>query len=228
MTSESKSVLRKLQRIPTRFWVYGIALALAVVTVSYVRIRREAVERLHRAITRNDLEQVKSCLKWVEIDAMSSGKVRYTPLIAAISHSSNGDETIVWYLLENGADWRKPDSNDYTPLHRAIHYGSVNIVKTLIDKGADVDSDAGGRCPIITSAVRRGNLEVVRLLVENGANVNATDQMGHTALFYLVNFPDSRNCSIIAEYLRKHGAEEPEIASWLRRETRNPVDGTDP
>ncbi|OUM70599.1 hypothetical protein PIROE2DRAFT_33417, partial [Piromyces sp. E2] len=115
------------------------------------------------------------------------------PLINAIK---TDNESIVKYLIENGADVNinypvnKCDcscSYDYaTPLIIAIKTENEPIVKYLIEHGADVNYfDTSISCgygyycinynnikiPLI-NAIETGNESIVKYLIENGADVN--------------------------------------------------------
>lgn len=69
-----------------------------------------------------------------------------------------------------------------TPLHRAVSYGCLPIVKVLIAAGADLEAeDYLGRTPLLVAS-NDGRLLIVKALVAAGADVNAKDDRGYTAL----------------------------------------------
>jgi ankyrin repeat protein len=66
-------------------------------------------------------------------------------LTASEDHGGN----IIHGLLENGADFRVKDSDDWTPLHKAAESGRETVVRLLLGKGADVSAKENiGRTPL--------------------------------------------------------------------------------
>jgi ankyrin repeat protein len=51
-----------------------------------------------------------------------------------------GHNDIAALLIKNGADVNNRDMCNTTPLHKAAHYGTVEILKLLIAKGAKIDA----------------------------------------------------------------------------------------
>ncbi|ORX85055.1 ankyrin, partial [Anaeromyces robustus] len=56
-----------------------------------------------------------------------------TPLIAACT---KGNEKIVKYLIDHGADVNKKNMNNRTPLIMAFEHGNKSIIKYLVEHGA--------------------------------------------------------------------------------------------
>ncbi|ORX85834.1 ankyrin, partial [Anaeromyces robustus] len=54
---------------------------------------------------------------------------------------SSGNEDLVKYLIEHGADINKENRGGETPLFLACRSGNKNLVKYLIDLGADINKE---------------------------------------------------------------------------------------
>lgn len=95
-----------------------------------------------------------------------------------------GNEEIVQYLLNRGADPNYIDYLEITPLMHASTSGSVSIVQILLKCGVDLErKDHSGKTALNRAAGRWGSKEIVQLLLENGADINSEDNSGHSALF---------------------------------------------
>ncbi len=74
------------------------------------------------------------------------------------------------------------NSNDFSPLHLAAHYGRIDIMNTLLDKGAEIEAPATFQnTPYITAAAG-GQVEAAQLLVERGAKTDSLNSMGQAPL----------------------------------------------
>lgn len=95
----------------------------------------------------------------------------------------NNDAETVIKLIEESPDLvNSKDDNDFTPLHWAVKFDSLEAGKALIDGGADVNikSEYNGVAPIH----RVMSLEMAMMLVDGGADVNITDDMLYTPLHF--------------------------------------------
>ena len=100
--------------------------------------------------------------------------------------ATSGDLEYFTTIVSLGFDINSLDSDEYTPLHRAIEYGCVSIAKYLIsqpnchcetltkDKNTTLLLDAAGEL---------GDLSLVQSLVERGVDVNIEDKYGNTPLY---------------------------------------------
>lgn len=72
------------------------------------------------------------------VNEPSKGKSSATPLFWALHSKSNDMQIldVIKLLVESGADLNARDESGYTPLHWAVIYRKVDIVKYLISKGA--------------------------------------------------------------------------------------------
>ena len=84
-------------------------------------------------------------------------------------------------LLQAGATQLR-DISGQTPLHRASHFGDLDVVLHLLDGGAQEDApDINGHTPLHVAA-HCGHVDVARELVRRGANVRGRDVAGQTPI----------------------------------------------
>ena len=106
---------------------------------------------------------------------------RSTPLHEATSF---GSLAVVEVLLAAGADWRKEDDDDRTPLHRAARYNeNPAVIETLLAAGADLEArDDESRTPLYSAAQYNENPAVIEALLAAGADLEARNEDGDTLL----------------------------------------------
>lgn len=92
-----------------------------------------------------------------------------TPLIAAIAL---GDEELVKFMLQRGADREARCADDTTPLMHAVIHGSESISELLLNSGAQVDGTTAGWTPL-HKAIDISSLGMAKLLITHGANLEA-------------------------------------------------------
>ena len=81
----------------------------------------------------------------------------------------SGNEDIVDYIVQLGAEVNAPDKQNRTPLHYAVEYCTWRSVNLLISKGAKVNErDNNGTVPL-SAAMKLGKKEVETLLLKKGA-----------------------------------------------------------
>ena len=140
---------------------------------------------LHCAIEQNF--DALSCLitHGADINAVTNEKC--TPLMIACKHNN---DSVVNFLLENGADVALRDNNGETALHYVWNRSgsSAKILSSLIKYGVDINTRRNN--PInethLMNASHCSAVTTVSLLIEHGASVNLQDQCGNTALHYAV------------------------------------------
>ena len=79
------------------------------------------------------------------------------------------------FLAKKGSvDFNIKDSKGWSPIHRAIVTGHVEIMKLLIykSKGADLNTSSCSEHTPLTCAILKENLEIVEELIKSGADVD--------------------------------------------------------
>jgi len=133
-----------------------------------------------------------------------------TPLSYACK---NGNETVVKYLIELGANIHKEykhkranfheeDKSGGTLLHMVCDRGYLNLVKYLIEQGADINKrivyNGWYNVSPLYISCRSGHEDIVKYLIEHGANINN----GEDHLF--IDYKNGNEN--IAKCLVEHGA----------------------
>ena len=126
---------------------------------------------LHQAAEYGELERVH-VEQGEDKNKISFG---FTPLYAA---SHNGHLTVVQYLVEQGADMEKDDSDGWTPLTIACFEGHLDVVRYLLEQGANRDKANKRYTTPLHLAAGEGHLEVTKLLMVYGADLNARNKTG--------------------------------------------------
>ncbi|MBT7166502.1 MAG: hypothetical protein HN904_27210, partial [Victivallales bacterium] len=90
-------------------------------------------------------------------------------------------------FAENGADFKRQDSQGNTFLHKALCYPYADplLIPILLANGADPNTpDSRGEAPLRKAVDMHDPqaAEVVKLLIDHGADVNAKDSKGYTPL----------------------------------------------
>ena len=117
--------------------------------------------------------------------------------------AARGEDQMVKYLVENGADWNVGEDicGWYVLLH-AVNNCSFEAVNCLIDNGVDVNKVGSNGWTPLLAASRKGSFEIVKYLVENGANVNYRNEKRATIL---QNAIQSGSLAVV-QYLFEQGA----------------------
>ncbi|UKZ76961.1 hypothetical protein TrVFT333_004677 [Trichoderma virens FT-333] len=108
-------------------------------------------------------------LDGVCIDACMANN-KHTPLTQAINE---GDDDIVDWLIEKGANLDNCNGHGKTPLIAAIESGNKAIIQLLVDKGAGLDFQGNdGYTPLIF-ATKQNRQDIMELLISKGAKLEA-------------------------------------------------------
>ncbi len=87
------------------------------------------------------------------------------------------------FLLEKGADANALDSNDASPLNRAVKAGDAELIAPLLAKNVNVNArDKSGQTPIFSLMTKESDLKLVGTLIEKGANLNLRPSSGGSPL----------------------------------------------
>jgi hypothetical protein len=155
------------------------------------------ITRLHCAAGKGDIKSVERELEaGVNVDVR--GSKAQTPLQVAIE---KGHETIVFLLIEKGADIASKDIYGVTLLHGVARCRDIRVAKYLVENGLDVNAIGPNKYRPIHWCLRREN--ILKLLIENGADINVKDFRGCTPLHHAVG---QRNICAI-EILIAEGAD---------------------
>ena len=115
--------------------------------------------------------------------------------------SRHGQNAVVKFLIELGADKDSQDVSTDTPLMAASAKGHGETVKLLIDEGADKDKQdfrGFGHTALILAA-QCGQPNVVKLLIDEGADKNKQDKTGNTALISAASLNHLRCVKILID-----------------------------
>ncbi|KAL8853706.1 MAG: hypothetical protein Q9221_001517 [Calogaya cf. arnoldii] len=149
------------------------------------------------------------------------------PLQAVCDH---GNEEVVRFLLENGADPNTTGGNswlghDHTPLHMAAYRGDIAIVKLLLQRGADPNIQGGDLGNALMAAIFNahrgrssdGNLALVEMLLQSGAR--AEEEWNILPKIQDLNFTYSSERKIPL-----NERFDPPLAEWIKSKTYDETD----
>ncbi|XP_053798190.1 ankyrin repeat domain-containing protein 26 isoform X2 [Vidua chalybeata] len=160
-------------------------------------LRQKDLGKLHRAAASGDLAQVRQGLRKYSIDGRD--KAERTALHLACA---NGHVDVVTFLVENKCKLNLFDSDNRSPLMKAVQCQQEKCAAILLEHGADPNlADADGNTALHL-AVLSGYTTVAGLLLQHDANIDAQNKEGCTPLFLAV----SEHHEEIMEFLLKKGA----------------------
>jgi ankyrin repeat protein len=123
------------------------------------------------------------------------GVHKITPLMKACHH---GEQEIVQYLLDKGANVNAADDQGDTALYTAVLARRVEIVRVLISRGAKVNMrNLRGLTPI-ASAAWAGSTQIVKILADAGADLRA-ETHGLTPLMLAASAGDIETIQLLVK-----------------------------
>jgi hypothetical protein len=168
-SGEDMSAIKKTARIAyytTTVLIYSL----------FIGCTASGATPLESASASGDLKKVKSLIsQGTDVNAVDEDTTWVkTPLFAA---AERGQDEVVAYLLEHGADVTITSAALATPLRAAAYKGHAKTVNLLLAHGAnpDKDTDSSGRTPMIWAilAARGGNtssyINIIKALHTAGA-----------------------------------------------------------
>ncbi len=164
------------------------------------------------AAAEGNLTKVKAILAAKPDQISTSDKDGWTALHYA---ANSGQSPMVEFLLSKGVDvnsktcekqslFKPEEESGWTVLHMAANVGNDKLVKILLAKGADVNARTSHNHTPLHMACIDGRKSTIELLLAKGADVKIIDSKGCTPLKYLI----IKKYDDLADFLRKHGAEE--------------------
>jgi ankyrin repeat protein len=120
------------------------------------------------------------------------------PLIQA---ASNGEESRVQKLLQDGADVSTQAGDRETALHRAAQGGYNTIVITLLDSGAQLEAKSRTGATALHKAAAFGRVDVTKTLLREGADFTTVSKT-YTALHIAAMFGELGVMNLLLNAMR--------------------------
>jgi hypothetical protein len=118
--------------------------------------------------------------------------------------AKDGDLAKVQELLKKDPGLATSRERGSTPLHKAVVFHHMEVVKALLAGGADVNALDNGKMTPLHYAAVDGLTEIAQFLIDNGANVNARQRSGLTPLQMALMEKHKET----AEVIKKHGGKK--------------------
>ncbi|KAF7555470.1 hypothetical protein G7Z17_g2155 [Cylindrodendrum hubeiense] len=129
----------------------------------------------------------------------------WSPLHAAVKRSLVKDASLLWLMLENGADVNTKTNKGLTALHLAATEDDIPVAWVLLTKHANINARNKGGMTALHLASRFGHSQFVRFLLHMGADATVVDKSNKTALHWaiteLVEEYESQQHQAITKYL---------------------------
>ena len=114
--------------------------------------------------------------------------------------ASHGNDDVVRFLLERGADLKSEGGAGCTALQAAVKAGTLETVKLLLAAGANLRQQTDGLAPILQYACKQGHDAVADLLVWHCFNVEISAKWSPWPIRFL---PTKTNHSVVRDIIQK-------------------------
>ncbi|GAM19071.1 hypothetical protein SAMD00019534_022460 [Acytostelium subglobosum LB1] len=94
------------------------------------------------------------------------------------------EASIVYRLVEAGADVHKLDKRGYNALMHAAQYNNINAVRYLVERGANLHSTDSMGHTALHWACYQGHASMGRYFIFKGVDINCIDDQGRTPLHW--------------------------------------------
>jgi ankyrin repeat protein len=133
------------------------------------------LEFIDSYVEKNDFDGINILTKSYGIDCFDSYKRTFLILAA-----SKGNESVLNYLIEKGADIDFQDKNGYCALHFAAQNKEIRITEILLNRGANPNlKDLHGNAPIWTAIMNsREEFDIVKMLLKKNADIETKNKHG--------------------------------------------------
>lgn len=140
------------------------------VNVNFARHSHFDSRPLHFAIMYENIEMAELILKnGADVNVLSRDDIKTPLLIVTSGHYFDKDEdkkvALCKLLLDYGADLKKLDKNNDSPLNYAVKKGQNKVAKLFLERGVCVDAKA------FKIAIEKGNVPLIELFLASGSKV---------------------------------------------------------
>lgn len=150
---------------------------------SVLPVQTDGWNSLHRAVTSQDLEKVKTLFAERDLSTLidAGDEHRRTPLHSSILLRC---PKIARLLLENGASLCLSDYRRMTPLHYAAKVGDTETAEELLTRNVDIGARNKHDNTPLHIAARFGHVTMVQLLLQYNADIYVVNARKQTPLHY--------------------------------------------
>lgn len=135
---------------------------------------------LFEAVKQHNFSIIEACLENPAIINGQDGDGREGSALHVAARI--GDDRVVQFLLERGANIEAQNYFKETALHIAAKEGHDNVVRLLLKWKANIEAADNDNYTPLHEAVIANHLQIVKLLLHQQANVEAVNLFGKTVL----------------------------------------------
>lgn len=156
---------------------------------------------LHFAVLRSSLivQRLLECgaeLSLKDIYGCTPLHIAGDAMCSLVHSGKKGIYDIYKILLDNGADCNELD-DEYTPLHCALRFQSVEIIKLLLNYGADMKVVSKFGRTAIHLAAENPDVEVIEFILDQGFDIGCRDPEGYSPLHYAAKRSNFNVCKLL-------------------------------